>query len=211
MMRAQVIGATQPIGFLPWVAAGLASVTSFLNENADNISLVQSIAQQFGVGPSYNAANGGEIRRQLSQYVGRPFFDPYLDLVQRTWPYLWAGNGDIWSQTDMSQPNNFEQEYLQLMAAGMPAGTRVETTGGHLVPVGLQAAVEAVQVAQEAQQESAAAGSGGSSSAGSNVANRPAANNPRRPGSQPPTRSTNDKTLLYVGLGAAALFFLNRR
>lgn len=136
MMRAQVIGSTRISGLqevLGAVTAAAAAVGPFLRN-------------LLGGSGSYNPANGGEVMRQLQGNgdMGRPWVDSFCDWLQRFRPDVWQ-SGDIWDfPGTFAHRSYFKDHYEALMAAGLPAGIRLDQNGN---PEGLDRAAAAVVAA----------------------------------------------------------------
>lgn len=126
-------------GFLPqvwqWVRAHAGDAWSFVSE-------------LFHFGPSYTAANGGEITRQFEGEgrIGDPVVNAYTAYVKSYFPAMW-NSGDIWEDDQPGAWRPFEQRYVTMVQAGMPAGTLVDAD---MVPLGMVEAVQAVQANEEA-------------------------------------------------------------
>lgn len=123
-----------------------AGGTSFDEIVATVQNVVNSLGSLFGgfvtIGPSYNPANGGEVRRQLegTGQVNEPWANAYMTFLREYEPDLW-NSGDIWDvpRGSNSHPSTFADKYRALVAAGMPNGALVDR---NMAPIGLTLAVQ---------------------------------------------------------------------
>lgn len=223
-MTAKVIGAKDRIGEPVTIAATIAAVSSWLSQHGGEVGqwfaentgpLAQwatSIAQFLGIGPSYDASNGGEVRRQLEGLgdLNKPYANPYMDWLKNYAPAVWQ-SGDIWDAPAPAQRSHWKDVYEGYLAAGLPAGALLDA---NMVPVGLNAAAAAIVAAEQASGTSTfrprSSPGGGTLTLTDGDSGTPPTPAPHPP--QPPAGGTSTNTMLLVG-GAAALFLLtsNRR
>lgn len=139
-----------------WVAGACTAVATFVSTHGGEIAewlqengsqaaqLVQNVTAFLGIGPGYNAANGGEVYRQLGStnpvQQGTPLGNAYCEWLKTYHPYTW-NTGNIWENNEANF-STFRARYLALVAAGMRDGSLVDRD---MVPLGLEAAYAAVQ------------------------------------------------------------------
>jgi len=127
-------------GFLP-------QVWQWVRNNAGEAW--EFVSELFHFGPSYNAENGGEVTRQFEGEgrIGDPIVNAYTAWIRAYHPAMW-NSGNIWNDSAPGAWRPFEQAYVRMVQAGMPAGTLVDAD---MVPLGLVEAVQAVQAQQQAE------------------------------------------------------------
>lgn len=219
MMRTQVIGnagdavVATVTHVANWLGQHGGEVASWIQSNSSQlVDWATQIVRVLGIGPSYDASNGGEVIRQLSSTSPRMDTDPigqsYMEWLRSYHPYTWD-TGYIW-EDNVANFSRYAERYRQLVSAGMTPGALVDRD---MVPIGLAAAAAAIDQAEQA-------GATQPGSTGNNV--RPTGSGPGtvvRPGGTRPNATIldsgngqmNKSLLIGAGLLLVLLFGQSRR